>query len=221
MESAITLPMVVFLVLGTLQLFLMLHARIMTQYAAFRATRAGSVSQGNCERMKHAAIAALLPTVTRTDSPARLGSAFKKFKDNDYAAAGLPNFTDKMIWLIRENPTNIGGGEDVDFDQGGGPMRLEMRLVYWYPMQIPFANWVMTKMFRAEFAIEDYTASNPLLEAEKNADWVAGKNTMEGLIRGEYANRSQKEYVFPIATSYSMRMMTPAKPENFTSQRCD
>lgn len=220
MESAITLPLVVFLVLGTLQLFLMLHARIMTQYAVFRATRAGSVSQGNCDRMKDAAIAALLPTVARTDKPNLLGDAFKRFKNNDYASAGLDNFTDKMIWLIRENPTTVNT-EDADFDQGGGPMRLEMRLVYWYPMRIPFANWVMTKMFRAEFAIEDYTASNPLLEAEKNADWTKGKNTMEGLIRGEYSNRSQQQYVFPIATSYSMRMMTPAKPENFTSQRCD
>ena len=220
MESALTLPLVVFLVLGTLQLFMMLNARIMTQYAVFRATRAGSVSQGNCDRMKDAAIAALLPTVARTDNPGTLGSAFKRFAANDYGSAGIGNYTGKMIWLIRENPTTAGNDE-VDFDQGGNPVRLEMRLVYWYPMRIPFANWVMTKMFRAEFGIEDYVKSNPLLEAEKNANWTTGKNTMEGLIQGEYQSRSATQYIFPIATSYSMRMMTPAKASNFTSQRCD
>ena len=42
-ESALTLPLLVFMVLGTLQLFMMLHARIMTQYAAYKAVRAGSL----------------------------------------------------------------------------------------------------------------------------------------------------------------------------------
>jgi hypothetical protein len=218
-ESAITLPLVIFLVLGSLQLFLMLQARIMTQYAAFRATRAGSVSQGNCTRMRHAAIAALLPTLARTDGPGRLGDAFKRFAGNSYDGR-LDNFTGKMIWLIRENPANAGS-QEVDFDQGGGPVRLEMRLVYWYPMRIPFANWVMTKMFRARFGIEDYNAANPLIPVEKNAGWTEGPEDMEGQIRTEYANRSQTQYVFPIVSSYSMRMMTPAKAENFNSNRCD
>ena len=33
-EAALSLPLVVFLVLGTLQLFLMLQARVLAQYAA-------------------------------------------------------------------------------------------------------------------------------------------------------------------------------------------
>lgn len=219
MESALTLPLVVFLVLGSLQLFLMLNARIMTQYAVFRATRAGSVSQGDCKRMTHAALAALLPTFTQTDDPDKLGDAFKDFRNNKYAGKLKP-FKGDVLWLIREAPVSVTT-EDADFDQGGGPMRLEMRLVFWYPMRIPFADWVMTKMFRARFAIEDYTAANPLLLAEKNANWTKGPEDMEALIRDEYATRTgDGEYVFPIVSNYSMRMMTPAKPENFTSQRC-
>jgi len=220
-ESAITLPLVIFLVLGSLQLFLMLNARIMTQYAAFKATRAGSVSQGNCGRMMHAAIAALLPTVTRTDSAGALGTAFSKFEGNDYG--GLDGLNGKMIWLIREQPTNVPAPEDANFDQGGGPMRLEVRLVYWFPMRIPFANWVMTKMFRAHFGIEDYVETNPIQVTQKTSEWTKGSNDIEPLIRGEYETRTNTPgtYVFPIVSSYSMRMMTPAKSDNFISPRCD
>ncbi len=219
MEAAITLPLVIFLVLGTLQLFLMLNARIMTQYAVFRATRAGSVSQGNCTRMMHAAIAALLPTLARTDGPGSLASAFSRFQGNSYAGQ-LTGFNGTMIWLIREQPTGIGA-EDADFDQGNGPMRLETRIVYWYPMRIPFANWVMTKMFRARFAIQDYTATNPLMPTQKRSEWTAGPERFSGSLSGEYASRTAAgEFVFPIVASYSMRMMTPAKPENFASQNC-
>lgn len=221
-ESAITLPLVIFLVLGSLQLFLMFNARIMTQYAAFRATRAGSVSQGSCDRMMHAAIAALLPTLSRTDSPGELGSAFDRFKANSYGGK-IDNLSGKMIWLIREQPTNVPGGEDIEFDQGGGPMRLEVRLVYWFPMRIPFANYVMTKMFRATFDIEPYTGTNPIQVTQKTSDWKKGPNDMEGLIKEEYDTRTNgtRQYVFPIVSSYSMRMMTPAKSSNFSSPRCD
>ena len=44
MEAALTLPLVVFLILGTLQLFMMLQGRIMAEYAVFKAVRAGSVT---------------------------------------------------------------------------------------------------------------------------------------------------------------------------------
>ncbi|KFE68155.1 TadE/TadG family type IV pilus assembly protein [Hyalangium minutum] len=218
-ESALTLPLVIFLFLGTLQLFMMLQARIMTQYAAFRATRAGSVNNGNCERMMHAAIAALLPTMERTNTPDALAAAFSAHRNNKLAP--LPGFNGDMIWLIREQPTNVNA-DDLNFDQGlAPPMRLEVRLVYWYPMRIPFANWVMTKMFRAHFAIQDYTAANPLILAEKNANWTTSANsTMEAQILGEYTSRSANEFIFPITASYSMRMMTPALQQYFSQQNC-
>jgi hypothetical protein len=217
-ESALTLPLVIFLMLGTLQLFMMLQARIMTQYAAFRATRAGSVNNGDCERMMHAAIAALLPTMERTNTPAALAQAFSQHRNNTLAP--LPGFNGDMLWLIREQPTNVSA-DDLDFDQGNGLMRLEVRLVYWYPMRIPFANWVMTKMFRAHFAIQTYTAANPLILAEKNANWTTSANsTMEAQILSEYTTRSANEFIFPITASSSMRMMTPALQQFFNQQNC-
>ncbi|HLT28663.1 MAG TPA: TadE family protein, partial [Myxococcaceae bacterium] len=38
-ESALVLPITLFMILGTMQLFMMTHARVMTEYAAYRATR--------------------------------------------------------------------------------------------------------------------------------------------------------------------------------------
>ena len=43
------------------------HAKLMTEYAAYQAARAGIVWNGNNERMHDAAIIALLPTMGRTD----------------------------------------------------------------------------------------------------------------------------------------------------------
>ena len=68
-ESALTLPLVVFLFLGMLQLFLLLQGRILAQYALARAARAGSLNHGSCRAMEQAAIAALLPSFHSFLSP--------------------------------------------------------------------------------------------------------------------------------------------------------
>ena len=47
METALTLPLTLFLMLGTLQLFLMLQARVLTEYAVFRAVRVGTPAQSS------------------------------------------------------------------------------------------------------------------------------------------------------------------------------
>src|SRR3954452_1659625 len=62
-EAALTMPLMTFVLLGSLQMFMMMHARILTQLAAFQATRAASMNHGNCERMVHAAILQLLPAI--------------------------------------------------------------------------------------------------------------------------------------------------------------
>ncbi len=62
-ETALVVPMMVFLVLGTLQLGMVHHARLMTEYAAYRSARAGVVNHGDCGLMKKAALVALLPTL--------------------------------------------------------------------------------------------------------------------------------------------------------------
>jgi hypothetical protein len=226
-ESAITLPLAVFMVLGTLQLFLMLQGRIMAQYAVFKAVRAGSVNHGDCRVMTDAALAALLPTFSRTDSPAKLVEGFKKrnfTKQYKYTGAGEDTDHDKQIfWLDRIAISGVAG-EQKDFDQhdssGGDPAKLEAQLVFWYPLKIPFVNWVVSRMFLAYFGIQSYDAQNPLMmTARAHEGWKDAKSPgPQGDIRAELQARAQaKQYEFPIVVSYSMRMMTPAR-EPFAAQ---
>ena len=62
-EAALTMPLVLFCVMGTLQLFLMFNARILTQLAAYKAARAGSMNHGNCDRVVDAALVQVMPAI--------------------------------------------------------------------------------------------------------------------------------------------------------------
>lgn len=238
METAITLPLVIFLALGTIQLFMMMHARIMTRYAAYRATRAGSVNHANCTSMQHAAILAVLPSIGTfikpgAGTPAQaMAAMFAAHKDNRYndvvQTGGAPTtYTGTIVWIVRDLSNDSGlkvanPDDEERFDQGLIDdqlqlTRLDTRLIFWYPLRIPFANWVMSKMFLAHLGLQSYTASNPLLLTQ-NADWdaAAGGSSLETPILTELLTRHNRgEYVFPIEGTYSMRMMTPARPGNF------
>jgi hypothetical protein len=80
LEAAIVLPITIFLVLGALQLVMLEHARIMTEYAAYNAARAGIVHSANWNVMRNAAMVAALPLYERTDRVDRLLVAWGKIK---------------------------------------------------------------------------------------------------------------------------------------------
>ena len=228
-EAALTLPLTVFLVLGTVQMFLLLQARLLTEYAAFRAVRTGVVKYGDCEPMTHAALGALLPAFTRTDSAEALGSAFGARRDNLYKPQRDSGHTGAIVWLARERPRlqDIPPDEEESFDDPAryqrvaDVMRLEARLVFWYPLRIPFANWVLSRMFLAHLGLREYTAVDPLQPAHQ-ANWThQADSSLEGAIRQELLERvGRKEYTFPLQASYAMRMMTPARPRYFQVQNC-
>ena len=228
-EAALTLPLAVFLVLGALQLFLMLQARLMAEHAAFRAVRAGSLSQGSCRRMLHASLATLLPTFTRTDSPARLAQAFAGRLGNRYAPGLDSGHNGDIVWLLRDSPRSAelpAGRDDGAFDDPDQPSRrLEVRLVFWYPMRIPFANWVIARMTLAAWGLREYSAADPLMPVH-DADWEEGRGPPTGLrgdVRSTFLARTDSPpgtFVFPIQASYGMRMMTPARRDFFATQDC-
>ncbi|MBJ6764007.1 pilus assembly protein [Myxococcaceae bacterium JPH2] len=88
-ESALVMPLMVFLALGIIQLTMIQHAKLMTEYAAYQAARAGIVWNGNNERMHDAAIVALLPTMGRTDDIVELGKTWGKHQLYDKAMRAL------------------------------------------------------------------------------------------------------------------------------------
>lgn len=259
-EAALTLPLVLFVMLGTLQLFMMFHGRIVTQLAAYRATRAGSVSHGNCNRMTQAAVLQLLPAIhpylnrsTPGNSPGeKLANAWQSFCGggnpygcrNNYGGQITINdggrstpATGTIVWIRRRLGGRInivdasGVGQDTEFDQappganGSSSMRMETELIFWMPMKIPFANWVMAKMIQAYWGLQAYTARNPLMEAGKamnqnssGSGWEDPTHapTLAAAVLSEMTTRMNAgEYVFPITATFGMRMMTPLKRANY------
>lgn len=225
-EAALTLPLTVFLMLGTLQLFLMLQARLMAEHAVYKATRAGSLSQGYCPRMLQAAVTTLLPTFARTDNATRLTNAFSAHKSNNYTAAMDGQLTGNIVWLLRPRPTagSIPGQDDESWDDPDQKQiqRLEVRMVFWYPMRIPFANWLIAHMVLAAWGIQPFLAVNPLMPAQK-ANWNGTETApISGTILSEFVTRTGQNgtYVFPIVATAAMRMMTPPRKAFFTPQDC-
>ena len=211
LEAALTLPLFVFLMLGTMQLFLLLQARVLAEYASFRAVRVGSTNHARCGPMMDAAVLALLPsfrTYLKGGDPAvELAQEWRRHGlvggyryDNDYmAGSGVKKTLSRSIVLMERRSTKALGNEQ-EFDQPGPPQRLEVRLVFWYPMRIPFANWVFSKM------VLGYSAMNPLMPTKK-ANWQAGGVNGDASVISDRAGEG--EYILPVIAEDVMRMMSP------------
>lgn len=90
LESALALPLMILFVLGILQLTTLQQAKIMTEYAAFNAARAGTVWSGSNERMLDAAAVSILPTMGRTDDAGTLAATWVRYRSLDRAFRDLP-----------------------------------------------------------------------------------------------------------------------------------
>jgi hypothetical protein len=228
-ETALTMPLTLFLILGTIQLFTMFQARLMAQYAVARATRMGSVSYGECQKMSQVAVAALLPTFARTDTPETFANEFERHKDGNFnhSLDGAENKS-PIFWLDRLRPTQqqIRDDEEDIFDvpadqRQPGPRILEVRMTFWYPLRIPFANWMIARMALAQMQISQFQGLDELSP-------VRGQVTYDGTGRPRGSDRADEMerriaarlYTVPIETTYAMRMMTPPRKRNFQSVRC-
>ncbi|RKH74164.1 TadE/TadG family type IV pilus assembly protein [Corallococcus aberystwythensis] len=238
-ESALTLPLVLFLILGSMQLFLLSQSRLLAQYGVFQATRVGSVNHGACTPMTHAALLSVLPMVHSflgaTNPGAtpgeKLGRSFGRFRDNHYGGYkgagwdGVGGADEALVWLVREQPRPTAD-DVVAFDQplprGGRtePLRLEVRMVFWAPLRIPFADWVFSRMAAARLGIQSYTEANPLFVAHR-ADWEQEAPQLAARTAAELGRRiARGHYAFPIEVTSTMRMMTPPRLSEFAAAGC-
>jgi hypothetical protein len=113
-ESALVMPLMVFLGLGIIQLTMMQHAKLMTEYAAYNAARTGIVWNGNNERMHDAAIMSLLPTMGRTDTLFNLGKTWALAQLYDEALQLLAWPNKNSIVPATVNGSNLFGQVRVD-----------------------------------------------------------------------------------------------------------
>ena len=217
-ESALVLPLMVFLGLGLLQLTLMQQAKLMTEYAAYCAARSGIVWNGNAERMRDAALVALLPTLGRTDTPPELARTWTRARLQDEMLrrlpwptrdAGVPDAVNgaPLFGLVRVDTVTPSGPSPVrelDFDGPGGLAEevhreatvLSVRVRYWYEMRVPFAN---------QLVFTAWGAANAGVGLDHQRGYATLHRQDMGVLRGLAADR---RYFLPLTATYSLRMQS-------------
>jgi hypothetical protein len=230
-ETALVLPLTVFMVLGAVQLSWMMQGRLMAQYAVYKATRAGSLNHADCYRMRDSAIAALLPVFAKTGNAGDLGAAFQTVRTAGfkYTQTWVNPFSGDVMWMSRDldqvapgNNATLANSEDrFDVPLGGiagvgggaGGFVLVTRLLFWFPLKVPFANWVIARLVQAKWGLRDYDAVNPLMPTQSRAGWTAqGVRPIKAPVSAELNLRiARAEYVVPIIVHSSTRMMSPPR----------
>src|SRR3989442_5073983 len=104
-EAAIVLPAMVFLLLVALQLTQLQQARILAEYAASAAARAGIVMNGDQTKMKQAATLAVLSGSGPSDGVSALAKTLLRFQAGD---AVLPPFGLEQVRVYLHNPVAPG-----------------------------------------------------------------------------------------------------------------
>ncbi len=113
LETVVVMPVLVFLILGAVQLVLIAHARVMAHYAAFCAARAGIVHNGDWNVMRNAALIGALPVYLRTDDLEHFLASWAKVKAvaeiTSEIDTGVASLERAIEGLWPENATGIGG----------------------------------------------------------------------------------------------------------------
>lgn len=89
-EALVILPILVLFMIAIVQFTLLYQAKLMTEYAAFQAARAGIVWNGNNQKMHDAALFAVLPSFGPTDGTAALVATRARAEITDRFLNGLP-----------------------------------------------------------------------------------------------------------------------------------
>jgi hypothetical protein len=145
LETVLVMPLMIVIVLGILQLTEIEQARIMTEYAAFSAARTGIVWNGNNERMRDAALFALLPTFGKTDSTGALAATWVRQRAQDEAFTTLPWSTPipatlngvPLNGIVRVDTINPAGSDELgrvwNLRGGADWKELDFDAAYTYP----------------------------------------------------------------------------------------
>lgn len=176
-ESAIVLPLQIFLTLGIIQLTMMQHAKIMTEYAAFQAARAGIVWNGSNERMHDAAIMALTPTMGNTSNLTELAKTWGK----------------AILWDTAFTQLSFAGLNSINGANFIGQVRVDTITPSWYtPIQ---SVW---KLENANWKEIDFDGADAYPEIGPLANFI------QGLFNIDYPDDSER--VFRESTVLSIRL---------------
>ena len=201
-ESALVMPMTLFVILGVIQLSMLQQARMLADYAAYKGARAASVGQADCKVITPAEIAALVPTLGRADTATRWVTTFETNKGNQ--RGGLPIVYTEYKISDQHKPF------DMTLKADEKPEKVHLRLHYFYEMHIPFANWLFAQYYLAQRGLESWAGMadpiNPVAKTEVPPS-VASAFVDSAYVKTYFDNR---HYVIPLQASWSFRMFSQA-----------
>jgi hypothetical protein len=225
-ESAIILPLYVFLILGILQLGMMHQARLMTKYAAYRAVRAGSLHNANVKVMEKEALAVLLPMISQrsgsggaeiikpVNSASRFVTKLVAFQNNSMSDGDGLKYAEVTVCGPTTKETGKSAGE-IDFDDPKDPEsqwgpsekgKLRIQVTFNYRLPIPFADYVIVAASRNQ-------AVPFVLRLGRD-----GKDKGRASNSDKYWGLAQKGlFVLPIRATYTMRMQSNVYASNLPS----
>jgi hypothetical protein len=217
-ETAIVMPLFLFIILGLLQLGLLHQGRVMAKYAAYKAARVGSIHNAKLDSMRRAALAVVLPLSGRRNTDSFFNASASEYGQSWTRAKQLNQNAgnDRIIEVTICDPTgNVSG----DFDDPAGQMgaqgdwqgfnkgRLSVQVTFFHQMVIPFVNAVIWHVVNGSEQAELMRTLR--LGDQRNPNYYkfgssGGTRTISSL-RGLAA---QRVYVMPIRASWSMRMQS-------------
>jgi hypothetical protein len=233
-ETAITVPMMVFFVLGTVQLGMMHHAQLMTDYAAYRAVRAGIVSNGDCQLMTQAARVSLIPTfASRSDTiprayatnlshPMSNSSLMARLAGGELNVEILNPKSNQLDGLFNTYGSHLNR-QEIDFDDVRdttvvGANLLSVRVRYLYDMRIPFANTLIHSWFVGAQWLKDQRGmlfeattvhAGPVDTGVRSTQYLENRALAQGGMAQRLAMLAMKgSYFVPLTSTYSMRMQS-------------
>lgn len=276
-ETALVMPLHIFIILGVIQVGLINNARSMVKYAAYKAARVGSQTSMNVRAMRAAATSALVAVASEPDMSLKGRTKRTKLSNGASAYANGkialtltqakllgkraldvvvcgPLMSDltgtdsskgqKRVSIKKLYPSNNGPDNEVDFDDPlvadeypggdetatgitnvqskfGAFMRTKMRIQvqYYFLMQIPFANLVISTWFRGQsmtlMAFDDQyntssvNAASDHLRQMQIATGLRGSTPFKNFMRTAALAASGGTYVVPMTGNYAMRMQSP------------
>ena len=191
-EAALVLPAMVLLLLGAVQLTQVQQARLLADYAAFAAARAGIVMNGDPGKMREAAALAVLPAFGPTDGLGAIARTLLRFKAEEALLApfGLQPLRIDVHSPVAADFAKYGqhlNGKELDFDDvrpgATEATLLSLELRYLYELRVPLANKVI------------------------HAAWMAlqrDRGALAGLIGAARGGR----YYLPLQAFYTLRMQS-------------
>lgn len=228
METALILPLQLFTLLGVIQMSMAYQARLVTDYAAFKTARAASLYRLDCRHVTDAALMAVLPTVSGHFPPGAITSSQARYlalgslllasgnrPPNNPPGASTPLTV--VDWRLTDRRPEF----DEPLDPGERPMKVHVRLAYFYEYRVPFANWIISRFWlQTESGIQLAQGIDPIMAVHDQRSEPLTPfldTTLTAIAQRAIAN---KYFTVPIVSTFSLRMMSDPLPGVPNAGRC-